>query len=135
MKTVVLQRAWADERATLGMLSIMGEPHDPIFTLENPLRTTVIDNRIPAGQYICAPYSGTIHKDVYIIQNIPGRTAILIHPGNTEKDTEGCVLVGLSASCENNEPVIEGSRKAMEYFREIIGNESFNLIVVERQND
>jgi hypothetical protein len=59
MKQVILQRSWSDGRATLGMLSVLGESHDPIFTLENPLRATEIDSRIPAGEYICGPYSGT----------------------------------------------------------------------------
>src|SRR6185503_2528676 len=51
---------------------------------------------IPAGAY-------TLHRSTYIkhgievfeVTGVPGRRRILIHPGNTEEDTEGCILVGM----------------------------------------
>jgi len=79
MKHVVLQRAWSDERATLGMLKILNIPHDPFFTLENPLRETTHDSRIPSGNYVCTPYSGTKFKNVYKVLGVEGRTDILMH--------------------------------------------------------
>ena len=51
---------------------------------------------IPAGTY-------KIHRTVYVkhgyetfeIAGVPNRTRILIHPGNSEEDTQGCILVGM----------------------------------------
>jgi hypothetical protein len=51
---------------------------------------------IPEGDYI-------LHRTVYVkhgyetfeVTGVPGRARILIHPGSTEEDTMGCILVGL----------------------------------------
>jgi len=130
MKYVVIQRAWSDHRATLGMLTVIGEDHVPIFTLENPLRETFVDSCIPDGEYECVPYSGTHHKDVYLIKNVPERTDILFHAGNTEADTKGCILLGMTLSSANGIPRLDGSKIALEKFRLMIGNEGFILKLV-----
>jgi len=127
MKQLILQRAWSDNRATLGMLSILDHDHDPIFTLENPLRKTHVDSRIPCGEYECEPYSGTKFKDVYILKNVPKRSYILIHWGNFEKDTEGCILLGLGSGMLEGEPSVSSSKAAFKKFRNIVGEEKFNL--------
>jgi hypothetical protein len=59
--------------------------------------------RIPAGRYQIKPrYSGRHyeqytrrfgHKCTYQIMNVPGFQFIMIHIGNTPKDTEGCLLI------------------------------------------
>lgn len=36
------------------------------------------------------PYGGKVPR----LQNVPGYEGVLIHPGNTDKNTSGCVLVG-----------------------------------------
>lgn len=124
---LIIRRSWADGRATLGMLTIVDVIHDPIFTLENPLRTTKTDSRIPAGVYKCEPYSGTKYKDVYILKDVPGRDAILIHSGNTEKDTLGCILLGLGAGMIGADPAVTNSKSALELFKTIIGKNNFVL--------
>jgi hypothetical protein len=49
---------------------------------------------IVAGSYICHRVVSPKFGDVFEIANVPGRSAILIHAGNTEEDVEGCVLLG-----------------------------------------
>lgn len=132
MKQVVIQRAWSDYRATLGMIKILDHDHPPIFTLENPLRATSVDSRIPGGEYICTPYSGTKYQDVYLVKDVPGRSAILFHWGNFERHTEGCILLGLGSGMMNAEPAVMQSRDAFAIFRAVIGKENFNLQVVDR---
>ncbi len=127
MKKVVLQRAWSDKRATLGMLTIVGVEHDPFFTLENPDRESVVDERIPHGTYRCVPYSGTKYRNVYQVKDVPGRSAILLHWGNVEKDTLGCILVGNVGGMLGVDPAVLNSKTAFEKFRQLIGDEEFEL--------
>jgi len=111
------------------MLTIEGKKHDPFFCLENPERVTPVDSLIPKGRYICEPYSGTKYKNVYIIKDVPGRSAILFHWGNFEKNTEGCVLVGDGAGMLDGQPAITGSKSAFERFRNAIGKNHFTLFI------
>lgn len=127
---VIIKRGWADARATLGMLQVKGETHDPIFTLENPERDAKADSRIPAGFYTCIPYSGQKYKDVYLVQNVPGRTAILFHWGNFEKDTLGCILLGDGAGMLDGKPAVVNSLAAFQRFRYLIGDRPFDLTIV-----
>lgn len=52
--------------------------------------------KIPPGEYICqrrhSPHFGF---DVFELQDVPGHDNIEIHPGNSEKDSEGCILLGI----------------------------------------
>lgn len=128
---VILQRAWEDERATLGMLKVVDALHNPIYTLENPLRGDAKDSRIPAGSYICKPVSTPKFDDVYLVTNVPGRTGILFHWGNTEKDTTGCILVGLMGGMLGKDPAVRLSKDAMTLMRGLIGQSPFHLDIVD----
>jgi hypothetical protein len=54
---------------------------------------------IPAGLYeIKLEDSPKFGKDTPTLQNVPDFDCIRIHGGNTEQDTEGCILVGFQAA-------------------------------------
>lgn len=93
-----LSRFYQDDEVTLGTFAIEGKKRPLFYTLENPWR----DNKqriscIPNGVYKVSPFSGVKYKNVYQVENVPGRDAILLHWGNTVKNTEGCILLGLGA--------------------------------------
>lgn len=51
---------------------------------------------IPAGNYTLV--RTIFHKHnlpTFEVSGVPGRSRILIHPGNTEEDVEGCIGLGL----------------------------------------
>lgn len=90
---VNLKRISAIHDCTFGVMI-----HDDIpicVTIERPWIFNKKDiSCIPTGTYKCIPHTGEKFKDVWEITNVPGRTNILFHAGNTVDDTHGCILVG-----------------------------------------
>lgn len=53
---------------------------------------------IPTGKYtIIWNYSNKFKKMMPLLLNVPGYAGVRIHSGNTEKDTLGCILVGINS--------------------------------------
>lgn len=105
--TLELKRFAENENATLGALFIDGVLQ--CFTCEDEHRDVkkMHETRIPDGTYeiIERTYGGhyekyckkfSWHKGMLELKNVPGFSDILIHIGNTEKDTSGCILVGMT---------------------------------------
>jgi hypothetical protein len=85
------------------------------YTLEDEYRDEKVmhETRIPAGTYkiklrtvggfhsrYVAKY-GDMHKGMLHVQDVPGFEYILIHTGNTDEHTSGCLIIGDSQ--ENNQ--------------------------------
>lgn len=67
------------------------------YTIERPwLNNAEDESCIPEGTYLCSPHVKSNNMQLcWELQNVPGRTGILIHTGNTEGDSEGCIIIGL----------------------------------------
>jgi Family of unknown function (DUF5675) len=53
------------------------------------------ETAIPKGRYsVVVDYSPHFGRDLPHILDVPGYTGVRIHPGNSDVDTEGCVLIG-----------------------------------------
>jgi hypothetical protein len=103
---LLLERFIHGTEETIGRLFIDGQ--QVCFTLEDQHRTQKVkgDTRIPAGTYVIKlRKEGThhlqyakkfpgMHLGMLHLQNVPNFQYILIHIGNTDKDTEGCILLG-----------------------------------------
>jgi len=86
----------------------------------------------PAGTYICKRYISQKYpaeKLAWIIQNVPGRTNMLIHAGNTIKDSKGCTLPGIGFGELEGEPAVISSREALRKLNEVTGGEDFELVI------
>jgi len=105
----------------------------PLFTV--PLKpNTVCTNCIPEGNYkVTKIYSPTKGK-CFMVHDVPGRTAILIHKGNyatgKKVDTQGCILVGDGFEDINNDGNLDviNSTVTLSKLLELLPDE-FKLIV------
>ena len=101
-----LFRFSSQENDTLGLFYI--NKNFACFTLEDELRTLKVMNetRIPAGRYqikfrktggfhqrYTQKFPG-MHKGMLHLQDVPNFEYVLIHIGNKDDDTAGCILVG-----------------------------------------
>ena len=121
---VILNRNTQSDKGTFGVLIMQNAPL--CVTLELPW----VDNKrdiscIPCGVYGCAKYTSERYGQVWKIHDVPNRSGILFHAGNTLENTSGCVLVGQSFGKDR----IDNSRLALEYLRETLP-ESFALSVI-----
>ena len=90
------------------------------YSLEDEYRNDKVmhETRVPAGTYqiqlrkvggFNARYAkkyGDFHKGMLHVQDVPGFEYILIHTGNTDEHTSGCLIVGDSQ--ENNQLLKNG---------------------------
>jgi hypothetical protein len=84
---------------------------------------------IPAGVYKVEKRISPKYKHHWHVLDVPNRSLILIHQGNTIKDTEGCILVGeVLASSQIGKPAITNSVKTMNRLRASLPD-SFTLTI------
>lgn len=93
---LLLKRKWFSDESTIGELFVDGE--DCCYILEDVVRDKKIKGKtaIPYGSYkVVIDFSNRFQKDMPHLLDVPDFAGIRIHPGNTSKDTEGCLLPGL----------------------------------------
>jgi len=81
-----------------------------LWTIECPWRENqIFVSCVPDGSYPLVAFDSVDHPDSWVLTPVPGRTGILIHPGNTVADTQGCILPGLT----QDDGRVNNSRHAM----------------------
>lgn len=93
MPTLNLTRTGKSSRGTFG--KITDENNKQIcLTCERPDNGNQPMGCIPEGSYKVVPFQSPNKGRVLLLQDVPGRTMIEMHVGNTIADTEGCIIVG-----------------------------------------
>lgn len=96
---------------------------------------------IPDGSYQVEPFDGSRFQDVYRLANHSlgvyeatrpagqqwGRTAILIHAGNTVDDVIGCIAIGTAHTVNGGRHTVVRSGEAMMQLRRLLGQERHEL--------
>jgi len=144
----VLLELWrfsSQQDSTLGCLLHKDQPGDDprflCFTLEDEYRTVKIygETRIPNGDYLLglrkegsfdARYAARFpqfHEGMLQILNVPNFEYVLIHCGNRDDDTAGCILVGDSSQQNvTEEGFIGGSSAAYSRIYPLIASAIVN---------
>jgi hypothetical protein len=127
---ITLRRTSQSHFGTFGML-LDEQGHQLCATCEEPWKDNApMVSCVPAGTYQCVPHNTDHFPDVWEVSGVPGRSAILIHSGNTIKDTHGCILVG-EHFLRNADMSIYGvsdSRHALDRLRDLLPDE-FTLVI------
>ena len=97
---IYLNRVYSDSLLTRGLL--MDGRRPLCHTLELPWRNNeVCMSCIPEGVYDVCRSTSTRFGNVFRFASVRGRSGILIHAGNSIRETKGCILVGLDANDTN----------------------------------
>lgn len=105
--TLELERRWKKADYTIGRLSLNGEfLCNTLEDTDRGLRKDMDEDRvanlkrygqtaIPTGKYkVILTFSPKFKRELPRLLDVPGFSGILLHRGNTHKDTLGCILVG-----------------------------------------
>ncbi len=120
MKKAHIYRMSTGVQGTLGFLQL--QDGWGCRTLELPWRDNAVNiSCIPEGEYTCRVVQSGKYGSVYHVQDVPGRTGILIHPGNlagSESDgwithSHGCILLGRQAGVLGGQRAVLFSRPAV----------------------
>lgn len=116
-----VERKWMDDEVTLSKVFIDGV--FVCFGIEDPIRSVKVKGKtgIPSGQYklgmrYSPSFSPKYKHDMLWVKDVPGFEYILIHPGNTVEDTDGCLLLGSKLGVVNNRIAMVASMAAYNKF-------------------
>lgn len=127
-----LKRTSYNEDGTFGMLYIDDE--FLCYTMEPEDKGNKKNiSCIPLGEYVCKRIRSHKFGNTFEVTDVPNRSAILIHSGNTEDDTRGCLILGDVVGLDENKNKIGvfGSKKAFKkFFEKTIEVNEFNLNII-----
>lgn len=127
MKTLKLIRIANDNHGTYGVLLDGSTPF--AVTLERVWRDNAPNiSCIPDGIYTCKRVNSPRFGETFEVTDVPGRSHILFHKGNTEDDTQGCILVGEQfESLRGKTAVLQSGHGYVEFMSRLSGMDEFTL--------
>ncbi|EAI2186595.1 hypothetical protein E2F61_01225 [Campylobacter jejuni] len=149
---VTINRRYTGKTCVIGKFKVLDDEEKILFecfSLEEDKEglESGKDLRIPEGNYNLKRHSPSrfentlrsiTKKDDDTMINVyndevPASRAILIHWGNTDKDTQGCILLGLTK--DNNNESVGQSRLACKEFYDLMYGKNLEDIKLEITNE
>ena len=130
MKTLTIKRISEIEDGTFGVL-LDGKTPFAVTLERNWLDNQANVSCIPVGSYRCVRRLYRKHGYwTFEVMGVPGRTSILVHSGNTEDDSMGCILIGESFGGLKSKVAILSSKEAfLEFMERLKGQDEFMLVI------
>ena len=89
-------------------------------------------SRIPAGTYIAKRDISPKYGSAFYIQNVPGRTLIvLFHKGNTKEDFQGCIGLGRRMTIMDGQNAVTDTRAVCNEFKRLVEDVKQLTVVIE----
>lgn len=149
---ITINRRYTGKTCVIGKFKVLSDDDKILFecfSLEEDKEglESGKDLRIPEGNYNLrrhtpSRFENTLRsitkKDDDTMINVyndevPASRAILIHWGNTDKDTKGCILLGLTK--DNNNESVGQSRQACKEFYDLMHGKNLEDIKLEITNE
>ena len=131
LKELTLKTVGSSWRGTFGVL-VNGE-NAFALTLEQPWRENETDiSCIPAGRYLCRRVDSPHFGNTFEITEVPERSHVLFHKGNTLADTKGCVMVGEKFDGTWEHSFLGESKLGYDQFMAMMAEESEFWLTVMR---
>ena len=116
-----LLRLEHDPFQTMGVL--LHDGHILCFTLEPPWERNIrFKSCVPPGTYTAHKRHSEKHGFCLELF-VNGRDNVLMHKGNTRRDTTGCILPGMSVGWLEGQRAVLKSNAAMTRIYELLGSE------------
>ncbi len=123
---------------TFGILRISKEVFCVTLEPRDELNA-VSKSSIPAQQYICQRGKTNLSSilslnltETFEVMNVPNRTVVKFHPGNSAENTEGCILLGQYFGKLKDKRAILNSGNTFKSFMELMtGHDTLHLTVIE----
>ena len=130
MKLLTLKRITSSLECVCGVLTLDQEPI--CLTLERAWCGNIRNKScIPAGEYYCQPYTSKKFGKCYKVDNVPDRSWVLFHTGNTVKDSTGCIILGRRFGKLNSRMAVLDSRKAKRELVKVLKDKDFLLRILD----
>ncbi len=88
--------------------------------------------KVPIGTYTCVRGIHKLHPDsqefeTFEVMDVPGHTGILFHCGNTNADSDGCILLGINQI--KGSEILKSKLAFQQFMKYLEGVNSFNLTI------
>jgi hypothetical protein len=117
-----------------GTMGSICDPSGAILcaTCELPWEDNAPDKScIPVGSYIVIRHNSAEHPNTWEITGVPNRSGILLHNGNTENDSLGCIICGDGTGTIDGLPAVLNSVSTMAKLQQELPD-TFILTVSKR---
>ena len=138
---LLLQREMYTSYGIFGSLMLVFGDNTPSITLAKTLERTWLNNEvnescIPQGVYLLEPahYNRGGYDTVRLV-DVPDRSDILIHIGNWQHNSLGCILVGSEIAILSDKLALLDSAKAFKWVMRFINKSNpTRLIISQKMN-